>query len=352
MGLINYDHKSVRRITLWFCLVLAASLMVKILAPSSYDVPEIQKTPNLAYWELPTGSKIAYLHLDGEGDSSKSPIIYLHGGPGGLIRDEVVQSLKPLTALGHDLYFYDQIGSGHSGRLENITEYSVERHQKDLEAILEKIEAPQVILMGHSWGCLLAINYLQNHPKSSRIEKLILEVPGPILPVNTSLSSLQPTDGFTHIQPAYSNTDANAETKSLRTTLVKFVATRFGFKLGSDHEMDQYFTYWSQALNKSTACLPGQSSAYPGGGGYYAHIMTVRSFDHVPDQREALNKIQIPTLVIRAQCDNQPWGYMHEYLDLLPNSEWAFVEKSGHDLATSNTAQYQEVLHRFLANIN
>lgn len=348
MGLINYGHKSVGRITLWFCLVLVVSLMVKILAPSSYDVPEIQKTPNLSYWDLPTGSKIAYLHLDGEGDSSKSPIIYLHGGPGGLIREEVVQSLKPLTALGHDLYFYDQIGSGHSGRLENITEYSVGRHQKDLEAILEHIHAPQVILMGHSWGCLLAINYLQNHPKTTRIEKLILEVPGPILPVNTALGSLTPTDGFTHIQPGYSNMDANAETKSLRTSLVKFVATRFGFKLGSDHEMDQFFTYWSQALNKSTACLTGQSSAYPGGGGYYAHIMTVRSFDHVLDQREVLKKIQIPTLVIRAQCDNQPWGYMHEYLDLFPNSKCAFIEKSGHDLATTNTKQYQLTLQRFL----
>lgn len=336
----------------WSCLLVVLWSLGRILTPSSYDVPEIQKTPNLSYWDLSTGSKIAYLHLDGEGDSSKSPIIYLHGGPGGLIRDEVVQSLKPLTAMGYDLYFYDQIGSGHSERLENITEYSVERHQQDLEAILEKIQAPQVILMGHSWGCLLAINYLQNHPKTTRIEKLILEVPGPILPVNTSLSSLQPTDGFTHIQPAYSNTDANAETKSLRTTLVKFVATRFGFKLGSDHEMDQYFTYWSQALNKSTDCLPGQSSDYPGGGGYYAHIMTVESFNHVPDQREVLKNIQIPALVIRSQCDNQPWGYMHEYLDLLPNSELAFVEKSGHDLATSNTTQYQEVLHRFLANIN
>ena len=152
----------------WSCLLVMLWTLGRILTPSSYDVPEIQETPNLAHWELPTGSKIAYLHLEGEGGSSKSPIIYLHGGPGGLIRDEVVQSLKPLTALGHDLYFYDQIGSGHSGRLENITEYSVERHQKDLEAILEKIQAPHIILMGHSWGCLLDINYLQNHPKTTR----------------------------------------------------------------------------------------------------------------------------------------------------------------------------------------
>ena len=55
-----------------------------------------------------------------------------------MITDATIEALLPLSKQGHDLYFYDQIGSGHSARLNNISEYTVQRHLADLKAIIEK----------------------------------------------------------------------------------------------------------------------------------------------------------------------------------------------------------------------
>ncbi|MBK9359012.1 MAG: alpha/beta fold hydrolase [Bacteroidales bacterium] len=59
------------------------------------------------------------------------------GGPGGPIYDRNIKLLAPLAVNGFDVYLYDQIGCGSSARLENIEEYSVERHRRDLEEIVK-----------------------------------------------------------------------------------------------------------------------------------------------------------------------------------------------------------------------
>jgi proline iminopeptidase len=52
------------------------------------------------------------------GTEEKALILYVHGGPGGAVRDALMEPIRPLTVHGHDLYFYDQIGNGHSARLK------------------------------------------------------------------------------------------------------------------------------------------------------------------------------------------------------------------------------------------
>lgn len=41
-------------------------------------------------------------------------LVRSRGGAGGAVRDALIEALRPFAARGHDLYFYDQIGSGHS----------------------------------------------------------------------------------------------------------------------------------------------------------------------------------------------------------------------------------------------
>ena len=46
------------------------------------------------------------------GAVKRTPVIFLHGGPGGYVHSAVIRVLAPLTADGRDLYFYDQSGTG------------------------------------------------------------------------------------------------------------------------------------------------------------------------------------------------------------------------------------------------
>lgn len=112
----------------------------------------MQRRADTQYWQLPTGSRIAFTRIAAKAKKRPYPIIYLHCGPGGHVRDGLIGSLAPLAQEGYDLYFYDQIGSGMLDRLADITEYTVERHIQDLAAINEKLGGGKVILIGQSWG--------------------------------------------------------------------------------------------------------------------------------------------------------------------------------------------------------
>ena len=114
------------------------------------------------------------LHAESFGPENGAPIIVLHGGPG-----DDYRSLLPLRALADDGYrilFYDQRGAGLSERLpaEALT---LATHLAELDAVANSIspEAP-VVLIGHSWGAMLASAYLGAHP--TRVSRAVLIEPG------------------------------------------------------------------------------------------------------------------------------------------------------------------------------
>lgn len=331
--------------------VLLLSGLCLVLIPRTYAVPEIELRSGVQFWDLPTGSHLAYVHVARTTEFAKAPVVYVHGGPGGAFRAEHISALEPLAKLGHDLYFYDQIGSGQSGRLHDVAGYSVERHCADLRAVIEQIGAAKVILIGHSWGAVLVANYLQTY-SDDRIEKVVFEVPGPILPINEAMKDLPADPQLGLIAPAFSNTQSNSEAGNVRVAWVKAAAILFGIKWASDEEMDSYMELWDQSLSRSTVCFADAKLPESAGAGYYAHIMTVRSFKNVQDQREALFNVRVPVLVLKAQCDNQPWGYSAEYLDMFANSELGIVEQSGHSMALEQPLVYLERIATFLAKPN
>ncbi len=320
--------------------------MVLFLIPVNYDVESFNARANTKFWNMTDNSKIGYFKIERSNSSYKSPIIYLHGGPGGIITDKTIEDYKRLSHLGHDIYFYDQIGSGHSDRLNNIEEYTVKRHRKDLEEIIRKIEADKIILIGHSWGSCLAMNYLQhNHHK---VEKMVLTGPGPILPINQKLRNKKAPDSLEIIEPQFSNREGNRRASNWKTILVSKFAYAFKIKLASDEEMDDYFTHLNKELIKSTDCTPRLDTKVLGGGGYYSHLMTARDLDYVEDGRGILKALKTPLLIIRGQCDNQKWGYTEEYTDLLVNSELKILKGLGHDVLNSEKKEAISIITEFL----
>src|ERR1700761_2864606 len=66
-------------------LTAIAVLLIIILWPRSYGTLPQQKRGGIQYWDLPTGSRIAYTLLPAKGEKKPYPIIYLEGGPGGAV---------------------------------------------------------------------------------------------------------------------------------------------------------------------------------------------------------------------------------------------------------------------------
>lgn len=334
------------RFIIYALLIGAVIFLLAVFLPRKYDVPSLQKRESTGYWQLSTGSRIAFTRIPAKGIKKPFPVIYLHGGPGGHIRDGIIKSLAPLADDGYDIYFYDQTGSGLSDRLPDITAYTVDRHIRDLKAITEKLGHQRVILTGQSWGAVMATIFAATYP--DKVERLVLTSPGPIFPVNRELAKLQPPDSI-HLQaPVFSNAQGNDKTNNIRTRAMKFFATRFGWKLATDEEADAFADYQGYEVNKSTVCDTANIPGRDAGNGFYAAIMTFNDLLRVNDYRPALRALPLPVLVMKGECDNQHWGYTREYLDVFRNHQFIFIPGAGHSLWVEQPALYLNAIREFL----
>jgi proline iminopeptidase len=324
------------------------TVLIAVFWPRSYGTPPLAKRADMRYWKLPTGSRIAYTLLPAKSHKKPYPIIYLLGGPGGWVDQTVIGMMAPLTADGYDVYLYDQVGSGWSGRLAEIRDYTAERHKKDLEAIVKKTGAEKVILLGQSWGAILATLYAADNP--GQVAKMILTGPGPIQPLHPEAMTTIPPDSLHLREPYYTNHQGNERASNIRTWTMLWFAETFGKKLASDKEADDFGAWLNSNLNWSTVCDTAKIRELPleGGAGYYAQVMTVQSFRNLPDPRQKLKNSNIPVLVLKGQCDNQKWGFTNEYLQLFPNHRLVVIPDAGHFIFFEQPERYLSAIRDFL----
>lgn len=320
--------------------------MLAVFIPRSYNVPQMHTRKGTQYWNLQTGSKIAYTLVSAKGIKKPYPIVYLQGGPGGYISDRNIKILAPLSEDGFDIYLYDQIGSGQSERLSDINEYTADRHKKDLEELIKKIGSEKVILIGQSWGAILATLFIADNPE--KVEKVILTGAGPIQPMHQELLNINAPDSLNLRKPTYSNGEANEKSKNIRINAITFWAKSFGKKLASDKEVDDFQTYLNIELNKATVCDTSKALKAESGGGFYAQVMTVQSLNEIQDTRPKLKGSKVPILLMKGQCDNQPWGSLNEYLALFPNHQMKIIPNAGHSISVEQPELYLKTIREFL----
>lgn len=336
----------VLKYTLYITLVISVLLSYFIFWPRTYNVPVLKKRTGTLYWQLQTGSTIAYTLITGRGNKKPTPVIYLHGGPGGAISNRIIKSLSPIADSGYDVYLYDQIGSGQSARLENIREYTAERHVKDLAAIIQQTGAKKAILIGQSWGAILAVLFTAEHAEN--VEKIIFINPGPIFPVKPSLAKLAAPDSLHLKNPVLTNAMGNAKANNIRTKAMAFIALKFGKKLAKDEEADNFATYLNYEVNKSTVCDTAKAAPPEAGGGFYVSLITFNSLQHIYNPRMALEKSNMPVLVMKGQCDNLPWGYTAEYLQVFSNHQLVVIPGAGHFIELEQPDIYTNTIVHFL----
>ena len=338
--------KNIFRFLRYSLPVLLLFFLYLVFWPRHYNVPPLQLRPGTKYWNLSTGSRIAYTFIAATGNKKQTPIIYLHGGPGGSVSDDVIKDLSPLGNNGYDIYLYDQVGGGRSARLDNINDYTVGRHISDLKEIIHNTGAQKVILIGQSWGAVLAALFTADN--AEKIEKIIFTSPGPIYPVLQQLKNDTAPDSLHLKAPFFSNKDGNEKTNNIRTRAIIFWANQFNKKLASDEEADNFATYRNTMVNRSTVCDTANIPKATAGSGFYAGIMTLKSLGQVKDPRPALKNLNIPVLVMKGQCDNQPWGFTNEYLSLFSNHQFKWIPGAGHFIAVEQPLYYIEAIKDFL----
>ncbi len=155
-------------------------LYIGVLRPSGSHFATVVPYANTKYWQLPSGSVIAYSEYDPPAGVAVKPdaIVYLHGGPGVRQASFDQDIYGSFAASGFRVFLYDQAGSGLSGFLPHLRDYTVARSVADLEEIRQKIGVEKMILIGHSWGSVLAASYMAKFP--THVAKVVLHSPAKI----------------------------------------------------------------------------------------------------------------------------------------------------------------------------
>lgn len=104
------------------------------------------------------------------------PIIVVHGGPGldqGYLQPQLLE-----LASDYRLIFYDQRGSGKSFDTKIDEEHiNIDQFVNDLDVLRKSLGLDKFVVMGHSWGGFLAMEYAIAH--QDHLMGLILLTPAP-----------------------------------------------------------------------------------------------------------------------------------------------------------------------------
>ena len=103
------------------------------------------------------------------GNPAGTPVLFLHGGPGGGC---TASSRRWFDPQRYRIVLFDQRGCGRSRPLAGIAENTTEHLIEDIEVLRRHCGIERWLLFGGSWGATLALAYGQRHP--ARVRAMIL----------------------------------------------------------------------------------------------------------------------------------------------------------------------------------
>jgi proline iminopeptidase len=146
-------------------------------APGNLVPPTVVEDANLPAIAL-NGTRF---HVQTAGDPARPVVVFLHGGPGGDFRSLLRLGERFQGYALTDEYFlvyWDQRGAGLSQR-HSKNALTLDLYTQDVDAIVEHFSPGRpVILIGESWGGMLATQYINTHP--TRVAGAVLIEPGPL----------------------------------------------------------------------------------------------------------------------------------------------------------------------------
>lgn len=276
-----------------------------------------------------------YVRVNGDPRSGKTPLLMVHGGPGGAL-----WQFFPALELAKDraIVLYDQLDSGRSDAPGDPQNWTVDRFVSEIGAVRSALGLRQVHLLGHSWGGIVATRYAAAAPRG--LSGLILQgAPASAKSAKASIVSLLaqlPDHAGATIQaheregtltdPAYGAAMGVFFKKHLNRTSVRAVAMPY-MKPTPDDRGD--------AL---AAAMTG-SSLTQGFKGVLEEF----------DDESLLPRIKAPTLLLCGQFDIMTPDATRAYLPRLQKGMFKAVPDAGHMIQFDQPDAWRSAIGEFIA---
>ena len=303
--------------------------------------------------EWPAGMKTGHIPVDGGSvlyriwgeDKPGTPVIFLHGGPGSscyyFFKQCVLAEDRPIV-------FYNQLGSAGSDVSDEYTTaeevkklFTVEHFVEELDTVVKYFDFDEFVILGHSWGCMLAIEYAA-HKKPEGLKGIILS--GPYLRTETWVNdaerlmrSLPDGDAiWDHITECEEKGEYDAEYERIANLyLDNFYSRVPGAMEGTPKEPD-------------TKVVDGVSVyEYMWGRSDFSGTGTLHSRDSTP----LLKEVEVPILYLAGEYDNGTPEASVFYRSFTPNGEICVLPGCAHDLTRERPEEFNAVVEAFLRRI-
>lgn len=332
-------------------IVFLGCLYIEILRPSGSHFAEVVPYANTKYWQLPTGSVIAYSEYDPPQGVAVKPeaLVYLHGGPGVRQAPFDQEIYGGFAASGFRVFLYDQAGSGLSGFLPHLRDYTVARSVADLEAIREKIGVEKMILIGHSWGSTLAVSYMAKFP--THVAKAVFHSPGEIWRLESEDYDFSRTDvgrqGLPRLRllAALFLRDRNPEAAEKLVPQLEselLVVPSFRETLGTVVCKGDF----NKLPNDLIAALDGHEN--PGVNPYVLQEVIPDTEHAEGDPHAALRENRTPAILLYPECNYLSWKGALDYRGTLPNLKVFYIPRAGHYIQFEQPELLKRVILTFL----
>lgn len=140
---------------------LVATLAAMALANRFLAKKAERENPPTGHFVTVEGVRVHYVDR-GKG----TPLVLLHGN-GSMVQDFQSSGLIDVAAQNYRVIAFDRPGFGHSERPRD-TVWTPEAQADLIHAALQKIGVPRALILGHSWGTLVALALAINYPRSVR----------------------------------------------------------------------------------------------------------------------------------------------------------------------------------------
>ena len=317
------------------------------------------------------------------------PLLLLHGGPGipGGSYDQLMTELADRWPVVR----YDQIGCGRSDRPNDPSLWRVQTFVEELTALRDTLGLDRMHLLGHSWGGMLAIEYLLTRPEGVRslvlssslcstrhwveeARRLRSAMPAHIVGTMrrfedhhdpTAAAATAPAAVST--RPGIAPQDVTFQARLMCATLpimtsapvqrlaswASFVPPlrRAAYEIAGMAFMRQHVCRLPDfPLNLCQDYLARNQQVYETMWGPSEFFATGMLADWNVEPR--LGEITVPTLLLSGRYDEATPAQQQRLQDGIAGSRWTILEESAHLTFIEEPQRYREVLTSFLDDVD
>jgi proline iminopeptidase len=298
---------------------------------------------NGSFWQVEADIQLHHFDV-GEGRN----VVIIHGGPG----YPYLEAWGGLDALTdrYRFHYYDQRGCGQSSRpferfpdsnfYANMTTLEqtlgLGAQIADLERIRRILKDEKLILIGHSFGGLLASLYAAEFP--DHLQALIL-----VSPANLLVMPFEGDDLFGSIRARLPQ-DQKEPFDEFMTAYFDFgnIFSKSESELIAQNE--DFANFYAQVMEIATP-LPPQGKP----GGWMAYGMYF-SMGQRHDYRPYLEEVNVPVLVIHGADDLQSEEASRSYSEAFPNAEFLVIDGATHFPFIEQPETFSNAVASFLDN--